>query len=181
MTFGFLGRIVPEKGLELILESLTSLDLSNWRIDMAGSGDERYHAYLEDRFRDERIRWLGWTEPNAVYQSVDYVVLPSLWHEPLSRTVLEAFSHGVPVIASRRGGNTELVREDVNGFLFDPERPESLAAVLRKALRCKVHLPELSRACLQDAQSFTEDRLVHEYASLYAAVCRTKSLLPSVG
>ncbi len=133
-------------------------DLSGGRVTIAGSGDRRYHSHLRARFDDSRIEWLSWGAPEEVYQAAGFVVVPSLWHEPLSRVVLEPFSCGVTVSASRRGGITELVREGANGFLFDSECPGDIQKILQRVMQGGVCLSrEIRNACLEDAQNFTEN------------------------
>src|SRR5690606_9041240 len=58
------------------------------------------------------------------------LVFPSKWNEPFGRTAVEAFAAGVPVIAAKQGGLTELVDEGVNGMLFDPFAKNNLSESL---------------------------------------------------
>jgi glycosyltransferase involved in cell wall biosynthesis len=64
----------------------------------------------------------------ALLRSADMLVLPSRWQEPWALTVGEGLASGVPVIAARRGGIPEALGGA--GILFDPDRPDELAAVI---------------------------------------------------
>ncbi|MBU2818033.1 glycosyltransferase family 4 protein, partial [Acidithiobacillus ferrooxidans] len=63
---------------------------------------------------------------------VDIVVVPSLWQEPLGLVVAEALAFGKPVIASKRGGIPEMIKDGENGLLFEPNRPEDLQESLHR-------------------------------------------------
>jgi len=66
-------------------------------------------------------------------RTADWFLLPST-NEPCSVALIEALAMGLPAIVSRSGGNIDIIKEGVNGLLFEPEDPSSLAEVLRKVL-----------------------------------------------
>src|SRR3989344_621274 len=84
----------------------------------------------------KNCRYLGKISHKAalkLYRQASVFVINSRWPEPLSRAGLEALSFGLPIIASNRGGNRELVKD--NGFLIDPESPSQIAAAIVKAVK----------------------------------------------
>jgi glycosyltransferase involved in cell wall biosynthesis len=70
----------------------------------------------------------------TVYRSADALCLASL-SEATPNVICEAMASGLPVVASRVGDIPELIREGEHGFLFDPQRPESIAAALGQMMR----------------------------------------------
>ena len=80
------------------------------------------------------------------YASFDVLVVPSLWPENSPLVIHEAFMHGAPVIAARIGGIPGLVSDDVNGLLYEPYRPEDLAAVLQRVVDDPSVVPRLASA-----------------------------------
>jgi glycosyltransferase involved in cell wall biosynthesis len=96
---------------------------------------------------------------------VDLTVVPSLWHEPLARVIFESFAHGVPVLASSRGGSPELVVPGRTGWLFDP----SEQGALEQSMLVAAHELQsdtaslLSETCLNEAQRFMPDRVVDSH------------------
>ncbi|KKU87474.1 MAG: hypothetical protein UY17_C0017G0001, partial [Candidatus Beckwithbacteria bacterium GW2011_GWC2_47_9] len=77
----------------------------------------------------KNCRYLGKISHEAalkLYPKAGVFVINSRWPEPLSRAGLEALSFGLPIVASNRGGNRELVAN--NGLLVDPENPVQIAA-----------------------------------------------------
>jgi glycosyltransferase involved in cell wall biosynthesis len=65
--------------------------------------------------------------------SARYLIFPSLLYETFGMTIVEAFAHGVPAIASDHGAAAELVRPDVNGLLFRPGDAAELANTIARA------------------------------------------------
>ena len=128
--FGFIGRIEPEKGIEVLLRAMTNLD-GDWRLRIAGRGEAAYVARLRGAFPDSRIDWLGQVEAEAFYGGVDVVVAPAIWAEPFGRVVVEALTRGRGVIASRIGGLPEAAAGAGRVTLVAPGDVAALAAALR--------------------------------------------------
>ena len=135
---------------------------------IAGEGDEHYVRSLRDMAKDKQVQFLCRKTPEEFYPLLDMLVVPSLWHEPFARVVIEAYSYGVPVVASNRGGQPEAVEHNVTGFLFDPARPEALQALLIEL----VHdgLPaELARNARARAELFSSANVCSRYEAVYGS------------
>ena len=92
--FAFLGRTAREKGNEALLEATRSLPEKGWRLLIAGDGARAYLERLRSRFAGGNLAGLGRVDPAEIYRRADWVVVPSLWREPLPRVVLEAHGWG---------------------------------------------------------------------------------------
>ena len=167
VTLAFLGRVAPEKGIEQLLEATRLLPPGGWALLIAGDGKDACVARLKSRFAAPAIRWLGWVEPRRVYRDADWVVVPSLWHEPLPRVVLEAHACGVPVVASDRGGNPEVVRHGETGLLYDPGEAGALASVLARVVAGEPPAGALAGACRAAGARFRSERLAERYRAIY--------------
>ena len=160
----FLGRVAPEKGIDVLLRALRlvkiRVELDVYGIRAEGDRGER----IEDRGRvqagggkreaggsrkpelrnpESRIRWLAPVKPEQVVETIrkyDALVVPSVWLETGPLVVLEAFAAGVPVIGSRLGGIAEMVREGVDGLLFEPNAETQLALAIKKIESVKNNL-----------------------------------------
>lgn len=150
-TFGFIGRLAPEKGIAALLAEAARLDL---RLAVAGDGPDQFVRTLRAAFESERIRFVGWQEPASFFPTIDVCVVPSLFEEPFGRVAIEAQAHGVPVIVSRVGGLAENVVEGETGWSYDPAEPGALAAVLSAAVGAP--LPASTR-CRSFARRFQPD------------------------
>lgn len=132
-VIGFLGQIVPHKGVETLLQSVALMRWSAPQVLVAGHGDARYVGSLKSLAARLNVRaeFPGFVDRDELLKRVGALVIPSIWPEPFGRVVLEAFAAGTPVIASRTGGLPELVGLRQNrGWLFEPGNPEALAACI---------------------------------------------------
>ena len=113
-----------------------------------GGDSGEYARSIRSRAADRRITFSGRVEPEhiaAALQSIDVLVVPSLWFENAPLTIREAFASRTPVVASRSGGMAESVRDGVDGLLFPTGSVPDLAAALSRFVREPALLPTLSR------------------------------------
>jgi glycosyltransferase involved in cell wall biosynthesis len=125
----YVGRVSPEKNLELLGEILDSLPGA--RLALVGDGPAR--PALERALASRPVRFLGFlrgAELAEAFASADVFVMPSTT-ETLGFVVLEAMSAGCPVVAARAGGIPDLVHHEENGLLFDPRRPAQAVEAVR--------------------------------------------------
>ena len=167
LRIGYLGRLFETKGIELLIDAVTRGLDGSAQLFIAGSGDPAYEARLRARCADapSKVTFLGDVPPPALFEQIDVLVAPSLWHEPFGRVVIEANAWGIPVVASRRGGLPEIVEHGVTGFLFEPDRDGDLAQTLRALApaRCRA----MREACLHRAREFLPEVIAGKYESLY--------------
>lgn len=174
VVFGYLGRLSSEKGLEIMLEAFRHLATTEyrWELRIAGSGDATYVASLRSA-APAQATFLGHVDPTAFLTGVDALIVPSRWHEPMGRVVIEAFAHGVPVVGARRGGIPELIDEGITGWSFDPDRGASLTSVLKRLLDDPSKLHDARSACLTAGHRFGVRPCVERYAAVYETVTAT--------
>ena len=127
--FLFVGRMSPEKGLSVLAQALQIDDT----LSCIAVGDGPAKAELASV---GRICMAGWLDPPAVsehmYKALA-LVLPSVWFEPFALVTLEAFAHGLPVIASRIGSLPDIITDGQTGLLFEPGNARDLAQKMRWA------------------------------------------------
>ena len=126
----FLGRVAPEKGIDVLLKAL-SLVKRTVELDIYGIGSGMGNGISD--IGNAKVRWLKPVKPEQVVETIrkyDALVVPSVWLETGPLVVLEAFAAGVPVIGSRLGGIAEMVNEGVDGLLFHPGDAADLAEKL---------------------------------------------------
>ena len=111
ITFGYLGRLSPEKGVDTLLAAARLLPPTGWRLLIAGAALGPIEPYLE-LAAGLPVEFIGFQSPKDLFERIDVLVAPSLWAEPLGRTVLEAYQAQVPVIGSRSGGIAEIIADD---------------------------------------------------------------------
>lgn len=134
-TFGYLGALAKEKGVPDLIEAFkASAAGSNTRLVIAGRGHPGEEDTIKRLGSEANVEFRGYVTPQEIYRMADAVVVPSLWHEPQSRILVEAGVYGVPVISSNRGGTPEIVEAEKTGWCYDPEKPGALAKLLEKAV-----------------------------------------------
>jgi glycosyltransferase involved in cell wall biosynthesis len=175
LTIGFIGRLAPTKGVEMLIDAFARASVAASRpmlLRIAGTGDVEYVNALQSLARDWPVDFSGKTKPAEFYDSVDLTVVPSLWHEPLARVIFESFAHGVPVLASSRGGSPELVVPGHTGWLFDPAEEGALERAMLNAAT-ELQSPSaatLSATCLDEARRFMPDRVVDSHLRAFESL-----------
>lgn len=167
---GYLGRLDEYKGVGVLLDAVARLPAGQVEVLLAGQGEPAYEAALRRRHPGPHIRFLGFVKPEELFAQIDALAVPSLWHEPLPRTVFEAYAHGLPVLASNRGGLPELVDEGRTGWMFDPAQPAALPELLRRTTADKTTVRALRAACLEKARFFRPEVIAQNYRLAYEAV-----------
>ncbi len=151
---GTVGRLVPQKGLDVLLQAARTVLAHRPDIYflIVGGGE------LADSLREQaqqlgisdRVRFAGIRRNvEEILAALDLFVSSSLW-EGLPTVILEAMAAQVPVIATRVSGTVELVRDGVTGVLVEPGDPVQLA----DAILAQAALPESSRAMATQARAF---------------------------
>jgi glycosyltransferase involved in cell wall biosynthesis len=176
LKVGYLGRLFETKGIELLIDAVRQTESAHLYI--AGKGSSDYVDGLR-QLAPSRTTFLGTVPPRSLFEKIDVLVVPSLWHEPFGRVAIEAMAWGIPVIASQRGGLPEIVQPGVNGWLFEPDEKDSLTRLLSSLN------PETCRsmreACLERASAFLPEVITAQYERLYDRVLlyRQTQIIPS--
>jgi glycosyltransferase involved in cell wall biosynthesis len=171
-TLGFIGRLTPAKGLALLADAFALVPRGACRLVIAGRGAGPYVDTVRRRLEPLGAEFPGWVEPQAFYPQLDALVVPSVWHEPFGLVVVEAWHHGVPVVATRRGGLSELVDEGRTGWLTEAA-PAPLAERLAALAADPARAGALTESCRLRAADFLPDRIAASYEQLYgSAVAR---------
>jgi glycosyltransferase involved in cell wall biosynthesis len=134
----FVGRVVYQKGLDMLLEALKDAGDGNWDLAIAGGGPEveplkRMSAAYGIGDRIHFLGWVGREELRDIYRRANIFVFPSR-HEGMPNALLEAMASGLPAVASRIAGNEELVVHGETGYLFSLEERAGLRHHLQKLL-----------------------------------------------
>lgn len=175
-ALGFLGRLEPAKGIEVLLKTLADHNFCGWsEVIVGGRGAEDYERYLRHRYSDSRVKFAGHVDPASLFQRVNLLVVPSLWDEPFGRVVIEAYAHGVPVVASNRGGLTELVKDGATGFIFNPQSSGSLKSLLVRLASQSGLLEQLQRGVKSVESCYTPDAIAASYEKFFARVIERRS------
>ena len=169
-TFGFIGQLAPAKGLELLLKAFSKLVDPRCELIIAGTGDPACERRLRELARGNNVRFLGMTRPEEFYPAIDVLVVPSLWNEPFGRVIVEAYSYGVPVLASERGGIPEIVDHLSTGILFNPDVPDALFKELECLSTDQQLMEKLAANAADKAKEFLPKAICEQYDAVYSQV-----------
>lgn len=172
-------RLEARKQVRTVLEAL--IQLPDAQLDIVGDGSER--AILEALALSwgvaTRVRFLGFQANLARAYAAGHVAVSCSGQEAMGHSVLEAMAVGRPVIATRSGGVSEVVRDGQEGFLVDPT-VASVAAAMRQAASDPERLKLLGRAARARVESsFTVEQMCLGYRGEYEAVLETAKREPA--
>jgi glycosyltransferase involved in cell wall biosynthesis len=129
----FVGRLDPQKGIEFLLRAWSELDMA---VPLKIIGDGPLAPLVKEAAQNNpAIEWLGQRTPDevlSVLKRAAVMVCASRSYEGQPRSIVEALAVGTPVLAPRLGAMQSMVSDGLNGALFDPLAPRSLAAQVRR-------------------------------------------------
>lgn len=165
--FLYLGRLSREKGVDTLLKAWRP---ALGRLLVAGDGPEisRLKALA-----GEGVEFVGAVPPDRAKRLVAVaraLVVPSRCYEGFPRVVPEAYTAGVPVIASRIGALPEVVQEGITGVLAEPDDPASWTEALERLLDDKTSLRLGEGAYRAWAERYTPEVNLRLLEALYASV-----------
>ena len=140
LVIGFVGRLVPDKGLVEMADAWASLREEFPDLHLLLVGDTEAHdplppGVLAQLRADPRIHCTGWSDGLAeFYGAMDLLVLPS-YREGFPVAVLEAAAMALPVVATRVPGCVDAVEDGITGLLVEPRDARALARAIRSYLR----------------------------------------------
>lgn len=154
----FTGRLTEHKGVEYLVKAARQI---KGEVLILGDGPER--PYLEKMIVDydlKNTRILGYMNPKErsyfkdFYARADVYVAPSTWDEPLGLVILEAMAARTPVIVTRKGGFTSLVKDGVTGFFVRPHNSSQIA----EKVNTLFENPELAKKMGDKAHQLVQSR-----------------------
>lgn len=176
-TIGYIGRLVEEKGLQVLLDALAQMD-GDWRLRILGAGpfQETLQVQIDQLGIGARVHFEAWLPSEQVppyYQNLDVFVLPSLtqanWKEQFGRVLVEAMASGVPVIGSDSGAIPGVIGD---AGLVTPEGDvmalKNALAQLRDDSALYARLQESGRT--RFLAHFTHEQIADDTVQVYRAI-----------
>jgi len=172
----FAGRVVPSKGVGVLIRAARAVDG-----EFVVCGDGRQLPAMRSLAArlgvQEKVRftgWLGGQELAGELADASIVVMPSVWPEPFGLVGIEGHSAGRPAVASAAGGIEDWLEHGVNGLAVAPGDPDALAAALGELLADPARQSEMGAAGrARVADRFSPERHVSLLLEGYARAART--------
>ena len=178
----FVGRLVPYKGADMLIEALSRLDQQpsqKWHLTIVGDGSERgsLEGFVAQKQLQDKVSFSGWVEQDDTlkyYQKADIFCFPSV-REFGGAVVLEAMANGLPCVVVNYGGIGEYINEEV-GIKVDPVSREyvidQFSKNIERLLSDKAERQKLSLAALDYVKSFTWEEKAKKVMDIYNEVLK---------
>lgn len=167
------GSLTYQKGFDILIKAfqLVHKKRPNFELTIIGEGKEKKNLkkLTEVLKIDKYTKFVGFqSNPFVWFKHADLFVSSSRW-EGLPNVVLEALACGTPVIATKcSGGTIEIIKEEINGWLVNPNDPTSLA---EKILNAYENIGRLSETMICNSiNKFYESTILKQYEELFKGI-----------
>ena len=170
IKFGYIGSLVPAKGLDYLLNSFYGLESDKYSLIIAGEGDSAYTDHLNQKINKLKInaKLVGFSDQSDFFRNIDVLIVPSIWNDTFPTVIIESLSSGVPVIGSNRGGIPEAITTNVNGIIFDPDDEFALHKIILKLFNSDEFLFSLiNKARLFDKKYSNREKWLDDYINIF--------------
>lgn len=181
VVVGFVGRLVKWKGASVLLRAIRKLKYQNpnykqIKVLVIGSGKEQegnieqeLANYVQEYNLTETVYLTGQRDDvPALLQVMDIFVHPSIEPEPFATTVVEAMQAGVAVIGNTIGGTPEIIEDEENGLLVEPNDPTQLAKAIAKLVEDNNFRAKIAKNGKEKAlNGYTEAIITKQVQNLY--------------
>ena len=176
LTLGFLGRVVPEKGVQLLLDAFkcSDIEIAGGQLLVAGEGGADYIEALKRSAGSTRVSFIGRQNPPDFFKQIDICVVPSIWNEPLGRVALESLVHGRPVVVTPVGGLPELAQSRAGVVAQGLDVHALRSAMNEMSVRLMGDPDGISLAAEAERGRFLPDVVAKAYLSVYDSVARAR-------
>ncbi|RAK58103.1 glycosyltransferase [Phenylobacterium deserti] len=164
-----MGRLHEAKAHDVTLEALTRVPEAWLWIAGVGPQEAKLKAMAAALGVERRVRFLGWrTDPSALYRAADVCVFPSRY-EPLGNVVIQAWAHGLPVVAAASQGPKALIDDGRDGLLVPVNDPVALAEGVHRVLAdSQLRERMIERGAARVKLEFSEEAVVARWKALFA-------------
>ena len=178
----FVGRLVPKKGVDILLQSLKYIpnNLIDFQLDIIGDGPEKNH--LENLTRElklnQKVNFIGpkrYEELPIIYRQYPISVVPSVTadngdREGFGLVCVEAMGCGCTVVASNYGAITDIISDGQTGVIVPQKSPQELGKAISYLLSNPQKNKELSANAIKSVQKFDWEHIGQRYSSLINSI-----------
>jgi len=162
------SRIIKEKGIENAINAVNKVNekigKNVFKLDIYGPVSDDYKEEFENILATNNKEWLEYkgvipsSQSVSVLKEYNLLLFPTYYFgEGLAGTIIDAYSAGVPVIASDWKYNKEIVKDGITGKIFETKNDEELASILEEYYLGKYEIENLRKNCLEEAKKYTPD------------------------
>lgn len=165
----YIGSLGKHKGVDTLINAFKEIPDDNVKLHIIGKG------YDEEEFKkmaleDNRITFHGFVNNEDIkkyYSLSNIIVIPSICYDNSPMVIYESFATATPVIGSNIGGIPELIKDNINGFLFEAGNKDDLKEKLLKVINDKEILRELEENAYESISNDSIDVMADESIKAY--------------
>ncbi|MGZ0077227.1 glycosyltransferase family 4 protein [Methylomonas sp. YC3] len=165
----FVGRLSEEKGISTLLNAWTLLN-GNTPLKVAGVGP--LESLLHDKGNVVALGYQDSREVSFLMRQAAFLVLPSEWYEGFPLVLVEAFAHGLPVLASNMGSMADIITDGETGLLFTPGSAVEIAQKAQWLLENPKEAQKIgANARRTFLEKYTAEKNYAELIAIYQDAC----------
>lgn len=169
----FAGRINKQKGFDFLAETMWLLK----DVPLKAAGDKADGSINLDQL-PENIQIMGKLKKeqmDGLYSGAKFLVFTSASYEGFPMVLLEAFQHGLPIIAPKLGPNPDIVSDGVNGMLYEPGDKHSLAEAIDKLWQNEDQCRNMSQNNLAESAKYSPESYYQGHLKVYQSLLQDKT------
>ena len=179
ITLGYVGRIIIDKGILSIIESIEKLKNEGIFISLFirgdGPGKKEVQKEILSRQLQNQIHIEGpFTDVDRLYQGINILILPSLLNEGLPLSILEAISRNILVVTTKSGGIEDIIEDRVTGFILKKNNSDELSAIIKFIFSHNDEVNNIKNNAFKILQEkYSIDKMLSGYHRIYEEVLNT--------
>lgn len=174
------GRIIRLKGFDVLLKAYAKLQNPEWGLYIIGGECSSELEEIIKEYNLENVHFISFVLPDDLkeyYKASDLFILPTRY-DPWGLVVHEAMAQGLPIITTHEcGAGTEMVKEDVNGFLYSCEDIDTLVRKTAELMNDDEKRRKSGEESLRIAHEFTIEKMTQAHMEVIGTARQAKCLL----
>ncbi|HCI03900.1 MAG: glycosyltransferase family 4 protein [Candidatus Peribacteraceae bacterium] len=167
----FVGRLEPQKGVDILLQALAKQKDLRWDLKLVGDGSQKeiLKKLSSDLGISDRVHFLGYVPVPDVYKEYAQaeIFCGLSRSEALGNVFLEAQAAGCAVVGTKTGGIPDIVHNGTNGILVKPDNIDMAAEAIGRLVKDPSLRSKLSSAGKKNAQKYDWEEVAERYSEVY--------------
>ena len=171
------SRLLPRKGQDHVIRALSKIKNKNIKYLCVGEGshNEKYKSLVKSSNLENNVVFIGGIDRSDIHKYYDcadiFILCNRTWNskiEGLPNVAIESMARSTPVIGSKNSGTEEVIKDNINGYLVDPENIDDIAAKIKTAFSDKKRLKTMGdSAKIHIEENFSFKEMKSNYLRLF--------------
>lgn len=178
-----IGRLEDQKGFDFLLQIWRKIEedqeLNDWTLQIVGSGSKEVTLHKQaEELEIERVEWYPFTKKiDRFYKDSSIYVMTSRM-EGFGLVLLEAQAYGLPIVSFNiKCGPSEIVEQDINGYLIEPFDIDDFAAKLSKLMKTPSLLEKFTNNSQNNMEKFDKKTIIDQWVDMFNNLCNPETNL----